>query len=132
MTVRVVNVSGMNKPETRAGVCYVGRPFAGWKGHALANPFKFVRGDNERTNAASLAFCLHSYREWLAARQTLAADLARLWEECEHGGLPLGCWCVNAETGDGQPIRCHAQILAEMLQARFCCVPVAGAEERAG
>lgn len=42
-----------------------------------------------------------------------------LWEACDHGRKPLGCWCINATHGDGQPVVCHAQILAEELHKRF-------------
>lgn len=45
--------------------------------------------------------------------------LADLWEACEHGAKPLGCWCIDATHGDSQPVVCHAQILAEMLHNRF-------------
>lgn len=110
--IRVVNVCGMKKASDRAGVAYCGRPFAGWKGHPLANPFKPVAGD-------SLGTCLGKYRAWLLARPTLEADLAALWEETGHGAKPLGCWCVNATAGDGSELVCHAQILAAMLRERF-------------
>ncbi|WP_439624108.1 DUF4326 domain-containing protein [Gemmata sp.] len=110
--IRVVNVKGMNKPADRAGVVYCGRPFAGWKGHALGNPFRPKPGD-------PIGTCLERYRKWLLARPTLDADLAALWEETGRGAKPLGCWCVSAAAGDGSEVVCHAQILAEMLRERF-------------
>lgn len=110
--IRVVNVTGMNRPEQRAGVVYCGRPFAGWAGHPLANPFRVRLGDPRRV-------CLEKYREWLLARPTLEADLAALWEQTRRGELPLGCWCTTASTGTWGLVVCHAQILAEMLHERF-------------
>jgi hypothetical protein len=110
--VRVVNVRGMQTPEQRAGVVYVGRTFAGWAGHPLGNPFRprFLH---------QIVTCLDKYRNWLLARPLIEADLAALWEQTGHGAKPLGCWCVNAVAGDGQPVICHAQVLAEMLRERF-------------
>lgn len=123
--IRVVNVRGLNRPADRAGVVYVGRPFAGWPGHALGNPFKPRRSGADGFGAQwsdpgdSIEECLTRYRDWLLARPTLNADLASLWEECGHGAKPLGCWCVTATAGDGSPVVCHAQILAELLAERF-------------
>ena len=111
--IRVVNVRGMNKPEERAGVVYVGRPFAGWKGHRLYNPLRPNRG-------LSIEDCLDGYRRHLAnGIRDLEGALRDLWEETQCGVKPLGCWCVSAVAGDGQPVVCHAQVLAEMLRERF-------------
>lgn len=110
--IRVVKVNQLRKPEDRATVAYCGRPFAGWKGHALANPFR-------PKIAGQLGECLAKYRAWLLARPTLEADLATLWEETGHGAKALGCWCCD---WDGiQPITpiCHAVVLSQMLQERF-------------
>lgn len=125
--IRVVNVRGFRAPEQRATVVYCGRPFAGWAGHPLGNPFKpnprYLDTDDgtelqtERDRAVKS--CLEKYRDWLLARPTLDADLAALWEQTKGGELPLGCWCVSATAGDGQPLACHAQILAEMLRERY-------------
>ena len=106
-TILIVNVTGLNKPEQRAGIVYVGRPFAGWKGHALANPFKGPGA-------------LERYSEWLLSRPTLEADLAALWEETDRGRLPLGCWCTHGSVGvRHEPVVCHAQVLARELFWRF-------------
>ena len=119
--IRVIDVAGLNKPAERAKVVYVGRPFAGWKGHALANPFKV-----DPQNGIAVGKCLEKYRQHLAWMPDLEAALAELWEECEHGEKPLGCWCIDAVVGDGQPVVCHAQILAGMLQERFAEVKERG------
>lgn len=108
MSIRVVNVRGFNRPDQRAGVVYVGRPFAGWRGHPLGNPFR----------PRQVPDALGAYRAWLLARPTLEADLAALWTEMEQGAKPLGCWCVTAAAGDGSPVVCHAQVLAQLLQER--------------
>lgn len=106
MTISIVNVRGMNKPEQRAGVIYVGRQFAGWPGHPLGNPFK---GPGALTK----------YTDWLIDRATLEEDLKQLWETTKCGELPLGCWCVSGIAGFNQPIVCHAQILGEFLLKRY-------------
>lgn len=109
--IRVVNVKGLNKPDQRAGVVYCGRPFAGWKGHQLGNPFRPRAGFD----------AVQAYRQWLLGRpvQEVERALADLWEETGHGAKPLGCWCVDATAGDGSPVVCHAQVLAELLRERF-------------
>lgn len=112
MSIRVVKVNALRTPDQRAGVVYCGRPWAGWTGHPLANPFR-------PRNGMTAPECLDRYRSWLLARPTLEADFAALWAETRHGELPLGCWCTNATAGDGSPVVCHAQILAEMLRERF-------------
>jgi hypothetical protein len=112
--IRVVNVRGINRAEDRARVVYVGRDFAGWKPHPLANPFKPADVDRR-----ALLTCLERYEQYLCDRPDLDGDLARLWEETDFGFAPLGCWCVNAVHGDGQPECCHAQVLARMLAERF-------------
>ncbi len=121
MSVRVVNVSGM-KGEARAGVVYCGRPFAGWPGHPLGNPFR-VRPNDRNGDRGSVARtvdeALTRYREWVDRHPQRDALLAALWEETGHGAKPLGCWCVFAADGDGSPLVCHAQILASLLTERF-------------
>lgn len=111
--IRVVDVRTLRTPQQRAAVCYVGRPFAGWPGHPLANPFR------PSESAYVLRACLDRYRDWLLARPALEADLAALWEQTGHGVMPLGCWCCDAAAGDGSPLVCHAQILADLLHERF-------------
>lgn len=129
--IRVVNVRGLRTPEERAAVVYVGRRFAGWPAHPLANPFK-VRsyGNGGASVNAQTAWVekergrvLAEYRAWLLARPTLDADLLALWEQTRRGDLPLGCWCCEATAGDGSPLVCHGQFLAEMLAERFGSEP---------
>jgi hypothetical protein len=120
-TIRVVNVRGLRTSEQRAGIVYVGRRCAGWPGHSLANPYKIGPHDDR----AAVESCLRKYRLWLSSltEEVLTAQLAALWEECEHGAKPLGCWCVNWElplNGDPWPPECHAQILAAELSRRYC------------
>ena len=104
--IRVVKVNGL-RGESRDGVCYVGRAFAGWPASPWGNPHRPAPGFDAvaafRVSAASQP------PEWLA----------KLWGACEHGAKPLGCWCVNATHGDGQPVECHAQVLAAMMAERF-------------
>ena len=125
--IRVVDVRHLHTPEERVGVLYVGRTFAGWRGHPLRNRFRALVPKPETTATEELAEltekaiadCLECYKADIATRSTLEADLAALWIQTEQGRKPLGCWCVNAYAGDGSPIVCHAQILAEMLRERF-------------
>lgn len=115
--MRVINVRGLRTPEQRHGVVvYCGRVFAGWPGHPLANPFHLGHPADDYLARSA---CVERYTTWLLARPTLEADLAALWEQTEHGALPLGCWCCNSTTGDGSPLVCHAQILGDMLADRF-------------
>lgn len=112
--IRIVDVRKLRTPEQRAAVCYVGRTFAGWPASRWMNPFRVVDGDIEG--------CLSRFREYAAGCMrggNLTDWLGDLWEECQHGNKPLGCWCINATHGDGQPVRCHAQVLAALLHARF-------------
>lgn len=112
MPVRVVNARRLTTPEQRRSVVYVGRSFAGWPAHPLANPFPLRRGEDTPANRAA---CLAKYCDWLAKRPSLPDDLARLWEECRHGERPLACWCCDWG-GDTLPAPdCHAVVLARML-----------------
>lgn len=109
--LRVINVTGL-RGEARKGIVYVGRKFAGWPAHRLGNPFRPLEGDAPGT-------CLDKYRRWLEGQRDLPRLMERLWQETMEGQLPLGCWCTTATAGDGSPVVCHAQILAEMLRVRF-------------
>jgi hypothetical protein len=106
LLVTVANVRGLDTPEERAGVVYVGRACAGWPGHRLANPFKLV-GDSDQERVC----VLDRYRSWLMTQPHLGKDLDDLWEQTQRGQLRLGCWCW--------PKDCHAMVLAQMLTARF-------------
>lgn len=116
--IRVVNVRGLRGPA-REGVVYVGRPFAGWSGHKLGNPFKMksfgaggaCQNIQDEWNRKERARVLAEYRAWLMARPTLESDLEYLWLETVAGNLPLGCWC--------HPEPCHADVLADLLNDRF-------------
>lgn len=116
--IRVVNVRGLNRPADRARVVYVGRDFAGWKPHPLANPFRPADVDRR-----AMRTCIERYEQYLRDRPNLEADLSRLWAETDFGFMPLGCWCVDAVHGDGQAECCHAQVLVRMLAERFVTTP---------
>lgn len=110
MPIRVVKVNKLRTPEQRASVCYVGREFAGWPGSLWGNPYK-------PSGKYTLETCLEAFSR-LASN--FADDVfVNLWKACDHGDKPLGCWCTDATVGDGQPVVCHAQILAQMLHDRF-------------
>lgn len=84
---------------------YVGRYMPKiFNGHPLANPFKLRRIETRDE-------CLRKYVEWLdndpdhikhGQIEALASQVAR-------SGLPLGCWCA--------PLKCHADILADRVEA---------------
>ena len=119
--IRVVNVTAANLRKlglTPAEVCYVGRAgrFHGWPASKWGNPYK-PRRRNGVTADSAVAERLRMFRKYAKAQPE--SWLADLWEACRHGAKPLGCWCVEATHGDGQPVVCHAQILAEMLAERF-------------
>lgn len=125
--IHVVNVRRFRTTKQRQHVCYVGRKFAGWLGHPLANPFRLGQfvydGDTkEEIDGAcqrELRQCLERYAEWLGLRESLDDDLALLWEQCEHGARPLGCWCVESIVPGGALVQCHAEILAMELVKRY-------------
>lgn len=111
-TIRVVKVNGLRTAEQRASACYVGRAFAGWPASPWGNPFK------PRPSGFTLEVCLGRFRSF--AESSPPEYLADLWEACEHGAKPLGCFCVDWDGTGEPPIVCHAVILASMLKERFC------------
>jgi hypothetical protein len=119
--IRVQNIRGL-KGAARQSVCYVGRQCHGWPASPLANPFK-VR---ESGSAREVARVVEEYRRWLLMQADREDLLRRLWNDCDRGAKPLGCWCVDSKF-DGQhlvgdkivPVTCHGQVLAEALYARF-------------
>lgn len=115
--IRVVDVRRLRTPEQRAGVYYCGRRFAGWPGSPHCNPFKASQGVDP----------LLAFRVWLdkLPDQIYRTYLADLWAGCEQGRKPLGCWCIDATHGDGQPVVCHAQVLAARLAERYLLSPEA-------
>lgn len=102
--IMVVSVKGLNTAEKRAQVCYVGRAFAGWPESPLGNQYK---GANAVPNFA----------KWLTDHPDRVALLSAVWEECERGKKPLGCWCVGTLKWPwyvnliDEPV-CHAQVIA--------------------
>lgn len=96
----VVNLKGHRDDPAFADVMYVGRAMhrGGW--HLAASPLAcpFRPGpDGSRDQVVA------SYREYLLARPELLALLPAL------RGRRLGCWCV--------PLRCHAEVIAELADA---------------
>lgn len=61
--------------------------------------------------------CPDDFRHALEVRPDLEEHLAELWEACEHGAKPLGCYCVEWD-GTGDTPACHAAVYAEMLNQR--------------
>ena len=104
--VRVVCVKGINKAEERAKICYVGRAFAGWPATPWGN---YGRRD-----------CPNEFRSYLLKlpEDILSKLLDSLWESCEHGAKPLGCWCLEWD-GTGPTPGCHAAVWAELLNERY-------------
>ena len=123
--IRVVNVRGLRRDD-RKDVCYVGRASVGWPKNPWGNPFRV--GDLSPNNfnvKLDREHALQLFRDFCESKEeggTLHPWLSELWEACGHGGKPLGCWCVNATHGDGSPIVCHAQILAELLVKFYFCL----------
>lgn len=114
--IRVVNVKGL-RGEARAGVVYVGRQFAGWPNSGWGNPYKPRPGFD--AVAAVAAYREHLARVEADDPEAFAYVLRVTWDRTEGGAKPLGCWCVDATAGDGSPVVCHAQVLAELLADRF-------------
>lgn len=103
--VCVCDVRGL-RGEARKAVCYVGRSFAGW-------PYTEWGNHGFRP-------CPGQFRAHLLSlpRAELNGLLVRLWEACEHGAKPLGCWCGVWKPGD-PPLACHAYVWAELLNAKY-------------
>ncbi len=120
--IRIVCVKGL-KGDSRKCVCYVGRQFAGWPASPWGNPFRPRKSGADGFGSAwsdpgdDLEDCLSRFRKYAESKPPEWLDA--LWEACEHGARPLGCWCINAIHGDGQEVVCHAQILADMIVGRF-------------
>ena len=115
--IRIVNVRKLRTPVEMQSCVYVGRPCGMWRGTIWGNPYKVGGYGNW-----SVQRCLDAYRHYLTVMtppEKLDAMLKVLWEACDQGALPLGCWCTEATHGDGSPIVCHAQILAALLVDRF-------------
>lgn len=102
--IRIVKVNKLLGVQ-RATVCYVGRAFAGWPDSGFGNAFRLA--------------CPDDYRKWFISQRDWIERLAVLWEACEHGAKPLGCWCCDWTVGDGPTPACHAAVLAELLHKQF-------------
>lgn len=113
MLVRVVDARNLTAPEQRATVVHVGRSWAGWLGHPLANPFR-AAGKSKLDRAV----CLDEYARWLCLLPDMDGQLAILWDETGRGAKPLACWCGNWKPGD-RTFPCHAVLLAQLLNERF-------------
>lgn len=122
MSIRIANVRGLRTPEQRSGVCYVGRAFAGWPASRWGNPYRVGSAHpngypgRKLTRDEALDCFVRMVDGWSEAQRS--AYLDSLWESCKHGELPLGCWCTTATVGDGSPVVCHAQVLAQLLHDR--------------
>lgn len=102
MVVEVVNIKNYH-----GNVIYVGRKCYGFKGHALANPFRLP----PNATLEERRQCLAKYREWLPTIVDLDEHISILAEQVRATGQPLGCWCV--------PLECHASILAKMVEEKL-------------
>lgn len=104
--IRVVSVKGM-KVGDRPNVCYVGR--------ATRNGWPTTPWGNHQFDP-----CPDGYRERLLGLPAGDLDklLAELWEACEHGAKPLGCWCCDWN-GEGVVPGCHAAVWAELLLKQY-------------
>lgn len=106
--IRVVKVHKLRGAD-RDSVCYCGRAFAGWPMSKWHNPYKVRTGE--------LQIILDVFKNWMIGQPE--SYLSELWEACEYGSKPLGCWCIDAVHGDGQEVVCHAQLLAAELAKRY-------------
>lgn len=104
VVITVVNVKGLNTPDKRAAVTYVGRAFAGWPASPLANRFKGPHA-------------VGNFARWLTLRPDRVELLAATWEACDRGAKPLGCWCVSAPwvVNRVDVPTCHGQVIAVQM-----------------
>jgi hypothetical protein len=114
--IRVVNVAKLRTKAARATVVYCGRAFAGWPRSRWCNPH----------SKHKCADPLAAFQAHLDAMPPAELDryLAELWEACERGKKPLGCWCCDCVVGDGSPEVCHCQLLGQKLLERFASAEV--------
>ncbi len=123
VVIRVANVRNLRTREGGRCVVYCGRRCNGWAQSEWHNPFRVgdVSPNNHRVTI-DREHALELFRAYLDSMEeahTLGGYLARLWEACERGTKPLGCWCCDVSIGDGSPVVCHAQILGALLVERF-------------
>lgn len=112
MATKVIDVRHLRTKEQRSTVIYVGRRFAGWPVHPLANIFI----PNPDTPVGT---CIKRYTRYLLARPDYDERIAELRAEVAATGKPLGCWCLDWD-GDGEPpMRCHAVVLALAVDGKL-------------
>lgn len=107
--VTVCKVNGL-RGEARKSCCYVGPALAGWPASPWANPYK------PAGNPARIKAILYDFGVYAAGQPD--SWWSDLWAACEHGRLPLGCWCTAGAADDCQHL-CHAAVLGAELNRRF-------------
>lgn len=106
MTIEVVNVKGLTG-DSRAGITYVGRKFAGWEASPLGNPYRLLDGGPRDG-------IIQAYKKWLWENyldpfSEERAELERIAEMVRDGqDVKLGCWC--------SPLSCHADVIKACVE----------------
>lgn len=90
--MKIENARTFKYERGTPGIVYVGRP-SKW-GNSYAIGYGRTRDE-----------AIEKYREWIAQRPELIDELAAL------NPHTLVCWCA--------PERCHAEVLAELLEQRI-------------
>ncbi len=84
---------------------YIGRP-SKW-----GNPFSSKQGSTAKYKVTTVKASIEAYNEWIrnGEGKHLLNDLGEL------EGKVLGCWCGNFTLKDMDDLKCHGQILLNLL-----------------
>ena len=106
--ILLANVKDM--AANQRDITYCGRPFRGWKGSILANPFipKNKHDEKERE------LVVEQYRHWLwrkiKNKSGREYEMIRSLAAMDLMGetIKLGCWCI--------PHSCHTEIISNAIK----------------
>jgi len=84
---------------------YIGRP-SKW-----GNPYSHKEGTTAKFKVDNVKEAIEAYKTWITEGEGryLLKDLEEL------RGKTLGCWCGNFTIEDKDNLKCHGQILLELL-----------------
>lgn len=87
---------------------YIGRP------SKYGNPFSHKEGTLAKFKTKDINESIIKYKEYI-----LNGEGKHLLEDIEElRGKTLGCWCGNFTIEDNAHMKCHGQVLMEILQTK--------------
>jgi hypothetical protein len=111
--MRIIKVK-FNRPQkflTVPKFVYCGRPYGGFDGSFLANPFRV-------TLDWPLVDVLETYRDHLETAVRRGGAIAVALAELSSDSV-LGCWCLDKEVAGTEPLQCHCDVIAQVWQKHF-------------